>query len=143
MTHFFRIALLAATLSPAAFAADSTAVPLGGAVLLTLPGNAAQVVLGNPAIADVTLQSPRRVALFGKSAGGTTLLISDQAGKTILQTSILVTASGADGVTIHYGTGKNWVPGGAVASVACGNGQCAPATVLQKDAAAPSSVAGK
>jgi hypothetical protein len=120
-------------LAPAALAADSTDIALGGAALLHLPGNAARVVVGNPAIADITLQSPRSLAVFGKYPGGTTLLVTDQAGKVILQTNLVVTASGADGVTIRYGTGRNWVPGGSVASAECGRGVCSPVILLPSD----------
>lgn len=133
---------LLAAVATAAAAEESTRVGMGHAVSLSLPRAASRVVIGNPAIADVTLESPRALVLFGKYPGGTTLLVSDAAGKPILSTSILVTAAASDGVTIRYGAGKSWVPGGAVATAACGPKSCAPATPLPPQQNSPS-VAGK
>ena len=133
---------LLAALGATAASAESTNVSMGRAVTLTLPRAAARVVIGNPAIADVTLESPRNLVLFGKYPGGTSLLVSDSSGKPILSTSILVSAADSDGVTIRYGAGKSWVPGGAVASAACGPERCAPAVVLQPPQTSPS-LAGK
>jgi hypothetical protein len=130
MPNLFRKALLLAAIAPASFAAESTSVSMGGTSLIPLPRDAAQVVVGNPAVADVTMQSPRTLVLFGKYPGGTSLLVVDHTGKAILNTSVMVTAIDAEGVTIRYGTGKNWSPGGAVASAACGPDRCAPATPL-------------
>ena len=97
------------------------------------------MVVGNPAVADVTMQSPHTLVLFGKYPGGTSLLVTDHAGKAILNTSVMVTAIDAEGVTIRYGTGKNWSPGGAVATAACGPERCAPATPLTAPANSASS----
>lgn len=139
----FRVSvLLIALAGGAAIASNATVVGMGQALPLSLPRDASHVVLGNPAIADVTLQSPRDMVLFGKYPGGTTLLVTDQAGKPILRTSILVTAADSNGVTIHYGTGKTWVPGGTVTAAACGGGRCAPAAALPP-AQSSSSVSGK
>lgn len=131
--------LLAVT-GTAAAAADSTTIGMGSAVALTLPREASRVVIGNPAIADVTLESPRSLVLFGKFPGGTTLLVSDHAGKPILRTSILVTAADSNGVTIRYGSSKVWVPGGAVVTAACGAKSCAPATPLPQPSSAPTAL---
>jgi hypothetical protein len=121
---------LAISLLPAAFAAEGPTLFVGGASLLRLPADAGHVVLGNPAIADVTLQSRRILVLFGKFPGGTSLLVTDPAGAIILQTLLVVTASSPDGVTVRYGTGRNWVPGGVVASAECRAASCAPTTSL-------------
>src|SRR5579859_4018930 len=139
MPSFFRKALLLAAIAPASFAAESTSVSMGGTTLVQLPRDAVQVVVGNPAVADVTMQSPRALVLFGKYPGGTSLLVLDRAGNAILHTSVMVTAADAEGVTIRYGTGKNWSPGGAVASAACGPERCAPATPLAPPANSTSS----
>lgn len=128
---------LLAVAGTAAAAADSTTIGMGDAVALSLPREASRVVIGNPAIADVTLESPRSLVLFGKYPGGTTLLVSDRSGKPILRTSILVTAADSDGVTIRYGSSKAWVPGGAVVTAACGPDRCATAIPLPPPNNAP------
>ncbi|MBI3446783.1 MAG: pilus assembly protein N-terminal domain-containing protein [Magnetospirillum sp.] len=126
------IALATAVAAPA-FAAGPAApieVPLGGAVLVQVGGAARSVVVGNPAIADVTVDSPRSITLFGKFTGGTTLAVLDANGGVLLNRPVVVTAGGNGSVTIRYGTGKTWVPGGATAIVDCGADSCAPANTI-------------
>ena len=112
------------------WAAEVMEVPLGGATLLPLRGTARSVVVGNPAIADVTVDGPRAVTVFGKAPGGTTLAVLDAAGGVLLQRQVVVLAGGETSVTLRYGTGKTWVPGGATAIVDCGITACAPANTL-------------
>lgn len=114
----------------AAHAADPVEVPLGGSVLVQTGGAARSVVIGNPAIADVTVESPRTIAVFGKYTGGTTLQILDGGGSILYQAAVVVMPGGADSVTLRYGGGKAWVPGGATAIVDCLPGRCAPANTL-------------
>lgn len=50
---------------------------------LSLDRAAGSIVVGNPAIADVTVQSNNRVFLFGKAPGLTNVFIFDEDGKPI------------------------------------------------------------
>lgn len=130
----------------AAFAAGSSepiSVPLGGATLVQLGGAARSVVVGNPAIADITIDSARTITVFGKFTGGTTLAVLDAGGRVLLERAILVTAGGANSVTIRYGTGKTWVPGGTTAIVDCAADSCAPANALPPDSPYKSKPAAK
>ena len=115
---------------PAAQAAEVLEVPLGGATLLPLRGTARSVVVGNPAIADVTVDGPRAITVFGKAPGGTTLAVLDAGGGMLVERHVVVLAGGGDSVTLRYGTGKTWVPGGATVIVDCGVTACAPANTL-------------
>ncbi len=128
-TPYLTAALLAAvSLAPAARAAGVVTVPLAGARLLSVPGQPAQVVVGDPAVADVTLQSRHRLVLFGRHVGGTTLMVLDHQGHLLLRTSVMVAAADSGGVVIHYaGSGKTWVPGGLTAVAECGPEGCGPA----------------
>jgi len=117
-------------LAPPASAAESMEVPLGGAETLRLGQAAHQVVIGNPAVADVTLGSPRSLTVFGKYPGGTTLSVLDGDGRVVLDLNVVVTDGSAAAVSVHYGTGKSWTPGGTVTVVECGRGRCAPAMAL-------------
>ena len=119
--------------SVAAGATESIEVPLGGALPVPLKQAAHQVVVGNPAIADVTVQSARNLTLFGKYPGGTTLMVTDAAGKLILDAVVVVTAGSSEAVTLRYGTAKTWVPGGTTAVVECGRERCSPAMALPTD----------
>jgi hypothetical protein len=111
-------------------AAEVLEVALGSATLLPMRGVARSVVVGNPAIADVTVDGPRSITVFGKAPGGTTLSVLDAGGGILAQRQVMVLAGGDNSVTLRYGTGKTWVPGGAVAIVDCGLTACAPANVL-------------
>lgn len=114
----------------AAFAGESLVVPLGGSVTVPLDQPARQVVVGNPAIADITMQNSRSLTLFGKYPGGTTLAIIDGGGKVVLDANVVVTAGGDNAVTVRYGTGKTWQPGGVIAVVECASDRCSPPMAL-------------
>lgn len=114
-------------------AAESIEVSLGGALPVPLRQAAHQVVIGNPAIADVTVQSARNLTLFGKYPGGTTLMVLDAGGNLILDAVVVVTAGSSEAVTVRYGTSKTWVPGGTSAVVECGRDRCSPAMALPTD----------
>ncbi|CUW38435.1 conserved exported protein of unknown function [Magnetospirillum sp. XM-1] len=134
MTSRFRLFLLLAGLISASPSAGSAAemleVPLGGAMLLPMRGLARSVVVGNPAIADVTVDGPGSITVFGKAPGGTTLAVLDSGGGVLVRRQVVVLAGGDTSVTLRYGTGKTWVPGGATAIVDCGLNACAPANAL-------------
>lgn len=134
MTSRLRLSLLLAGALWAApwavMAAEMLEVPLGGATLLPMRGAARSVVVGNPAIADVTVDGPRNITVFGKAPGGTTIAVLDAGGGVLVQRQVVVLAGGDGSVTLRYGTGKSWVPGGATAVVECGLNACAPANTL-------------
>lgn len=132
----------ALTATSAALAAESIEVSLGGANVVQLGQAARQVVVGNPAIADVSMQSPRSLTVFGKYPGGTTLAVMDASGKLILDAVVVVTAGTSEAVTVRYGTGKTWVPGGVTTVVECSPGRCAPPMALPTETPYKSSAGG-
>src|SRR2546422_11637821 len=82
--------------------AESTlAIDLDGARSLTLKAPAEDVIIGNPAIADVTLQSPTHRVIIGHQPGRTRLLALDANQKTILDQIIIVTTGDAGLVTVY------------------------------------------
>ncbi len=95
-------------------------VALDNARILVLDDPASDVIIGNPAYADVVLQSPRRLILFGKRVGQTNIIILDDRRREILS-SRLVVMPGND-VRVR-------APGRGDTYVACGNGRCAKASV--------------
>ena len=58
------IAISAASI---AHAADALTVELDGARILKLDTPASDIVIGNPNIADVTVQTPNRLVVIGRS----------------------------------------------------------------------------
>ena len=63
--------------SPAAHAAanDPVSVQVNMARILRISAPAATVIIGNPGVADVTIQDPQTLILTGKSYGQTNLIV--------------------------------------------------------------------
>jgi hypothetical protein len=114
--------------APMAFAADvDTDLRLGdrevaaptphaaeGAVLvnvnmarvLRINAPAATIIIGNPGIADVTIQDPQTLILTGKSYGQTNMIVLDGAGEPVADTLIEVVQTHDDIVTVYYGQSR-------------------------------------
>lgn len=65
---------------------------------------AGQIVVGNPAIADVTVQDKDRVFLFGKAPGMTNMYIFDDQGEFVDNLVIRVRATTQDMLVMHRGS---------------------------------------
>ena len=61
---------------------------------------AASVIVGDPTIADVSLEDPNTVILFGKSPGETNLIVFDSNHKLVVSASVTVTPEVARHVSI-------------------------------------------
>jgi len=84
----------AAVIAPMAQAAEALTVTLDQATLLKLPEKVATIVVGNPLIADVALQSGGLMVVTGKGYGSTNLILLDRAGTVLMERAIVV--RGAD-----------------------------------------------
>ena len=102
MLRTLAVALGALLLSSGASAAGGLAVPLDGAVRMTLRAPASDVIVANPGVADVTIVDSRTVVVVGKSYGTTGLLVLDGARRTLWDGAVTVTAP-AGRITIHRG----------------------------------------
>jgi len=60
--------------------------------LMRLAEGAADVIIGNPSIADVTIQSDRLLAVTGKTFGVTNLIILNNAGEVVVNRRLIVRA---------------------------------------------------
>lgn len=78
-------------------------VKVNMARILRIDAPAATVIIGNPGVADVTIQDPQTLVLTGKSYGQTNLIILDTRGNPIADTMIEVTQDLADVVTVYAG----------------------------------------
>ena len=94
---------LALALAPSVTLAASLSVPLDQSALISLPAPARDVIVGNPAIADVSVSDQRHVIVTGKGPGVTNLVITDAAGRTIFSRQIVVGGSTADRVALING----------------------------------------
>src|SRR4051812_7254182 len=104
-----RVCLLVATAvlaSPAAViaeSADTIAVNVDQAKLVRLPGKVATIVVGNPLIADVTLQPGGMIVVTGKGYGGTNFIALDRGGEILVDRQIQVEGPSDRLVTVYRG----------------------------------------
>lgn len=105
-----RVCLLAAAAvlaSPAAGRAESTAdtiaVNVDQAKLVRLPGKVATIVVGNPLIADVTLQPGGMIVVTGKGYGATNFIALDRGGEILVDRQIQVEGPSDRLVTVYRG----------------------------------------
>lgn len=80
--------------------------------MVRLARPARNVVVGNPAVADVTVENPRLLMLFGKRPGGTRLSVLDAAGNPILDAPVVVDQGTSASVTVLHAGGKSVEAGG-------------------------------
>jgi Flp pilus assembly secretin CpaC len=78
-------------------------VQTDAAVTIDLDGEAKTVLVANPAIADVTPVTGRKLIVLGRGAGQTGLLIFDGEGKPLLDATVLVTPARQWAVTVTRG----------------------------------------
>jgi hypothetical protein len=99
-------ALLAAVISAPA-RADTLNVNVDQAHLLKLPAHVNTIIIGNPLIADATLQSGGILVVTGKGYGATNLLALDSNGRVILRKTVRVLgATGRDLVVVYKGVDR-------------------------------------
>ena len=101
----FRSLALGLLMWPAvAFAApESVAVNVDQAKLVKLPGKVATIVVGNPMIADVTLQPGGIIVVTGKGYGATNFIALDRAGEVLVDRVIQVEGPTDQLVTVYRG----------------------------------------
>lgn len=96
----------------ALFAAFAAAPANAGQIWLTmdqvrpyeLEKPAGQIVVGNPAIADVTVQDKQRVFLYGKAPGLTNMYVVDENGDLVENLLIRVRSTGSGMLVMHRGS---------------------------------------
>lgn len=99
----------AALLVPAvevAQAETGVTVSVNMARILRINSPAATVIIGNPGIADVTIQDPKTLILTGKAYGETNLIILDSVGNPIADTLVDVVQPDGDLMTVYQGASR-------------------------------------
>jgi hypothetical protein len=87
---------------PAA-ALDSIVVQTDRAQVLKLPPKATTIIIGNPMIADVTVQKNGSMVVTGKSYGTTNLIAQDSTGAVIGESLIRVEAANEGTMIVQRG----------------------------------------
>jgi Flp pilus assembly secretin CpaC len=117
-------ATVAAVTGAAMAEGGSIAVKVNMARILRINSPAATVIIGNPGIADVTIQDPTTLILTGKSYGRTNLIILDSVGNPIADTILEVVQDQAELMTVYQGTSRT--------TLAC-EPECQPVVMLGDD----------
>ena len=94
-------ALLAAALVSLSANAAGIEVTMNQAKIVKLSRAADTIVIGNPAIADASVQDARTVVLTGKGFGVTNLVILDETGNLIIDEQVTVMRDTASSVRIY------------------------------------------
>jgi hypothetical protein len=82
--------------------ADTVTVQVDSAHLMKLPERVATIVIGNPLIADATLQNGGVLVLTGKGYGSTNLLALDRQGHVLMNKTVRVTGPAGDHLVVVY-----------------------------------------
>lgn len=101
--RLFVVSLAVAAFAGSAMAAETLTVRLDQSARITLRQPIRDVVVGNPAVADVSMLDGNSLVVVGKTYGVTNLLIVDRAGRTIMDRDIVVTAPDSGAVSLFRG----------------------------------------
>lgn len=87
--------------------AQSYTVELNKTEIVRLPGAAASIIVGNPKIADVTVQSSDLLFVVGRGYGETNLIILDTQGNTMMNANLqVVNTLSHHGVRLYNGKSR-------------------------------------
>ena len=104
---FVIVALLSISADQCATAAkNDVEVIIDEATLLRLDRPAAEIVVGNPSIADVSVQSGKVLVVTGKSFGETNLIVMDADGKVVVNRTLIVQEPRTGFVTLYKGASR-------------------------------------
>jgi Flp pilus assembly secretin CpaC len=105
--ELIRAAALAATVAAApACAAEAITVALDQATITKLPERVSTIVIGNPLIADVSVQPGGLLVVTGKGYGATNLIALDRAGAVLTERSIQVVGAHDPIVVVYRGINR-------------------------------------
>ena len=94
-------ALAAISVAVASPAMANVSVRLDQNTIMDLRAPAGTVLIGDPAVVDINLLSPRRIAILGRGYGSTNVIITDRMGKIIFQQVVEVSRNSAGRVSVY------------------------------------------
>lgn len=104
--HWLLGAIVLLAIASPAPAAEPIVVELDQARIMKLPDRAATVVIGNPLIADISLQHSGIAVITGKGYGATNIIAMDRAGTVLLEKTIEVTGPSDSIVVVYRGINR-------------------------------------
>jgi hypothetical protein len=100
------VTLLAAAASTAFIApyarAETVTVSIDDARILKMPDRVATIVIGNPLVADATLQPGGVLVITGKGFGSTNLLALDRTGQVVMDKTVQVLGPSSNNLVVVY-----------------------------------------
>jgi Flp pilus assembly secretin CpaC len=96
--------LLALAPAPGAMAAETLSVMIDHAKVMHISRPADIVIIGNPGIADATIQDQQTLIITGRSFGSTNLIVLDSTGKAIAEETLTVEPSNDENIVSVYRT---------------------------------------
>lgn len=99
----FALGLLFVPVAVASPAAESISVIVDQAKLVKLPEKVATIVVGNPLIADVSLQPGGMMVVTGKGYGSTNVMALDRQGAVLIDRMVQVEGPNDKLVTVYRG----------------------------------------
>lgn len=108
-SRLIRCSVFAAAMSaslafaPSAFAEDQVDVKIDFAKIVKLERPASTIIIGNPGIADASVQDDKTLVLTGRSAGSTNMIIIDDLGEEIANVTVSVSSNTHKLTTVFYG----------------------------------------
>ena len=105
--YAFVVALALASLPamPRGGAAETITVVLDQAQLMKLPDKVGTIIIGNPLIADVSLQAGGSMVITRKGYGATNIIALDRSGATLMTTTVQVVGP-RDAVVVYRGVDR-------------------------------------
>jgi Pilus formation protein N terminal region len=97
-------AAVSAGIALPAFAHPGVEVAVDHTTRLHVARPAGSVIVGNPAVADVTVVDPHTVFVSGRGYGVSEVVVLDPLGRTVWDGNVVVTQNTADQVTVYHGT---------------------------------------
>ena len=98
------VAMAAGTAVPSAQPLEDVIVKYDQSQLLPLPRVASEIIIGNPVIADVTVQAGNLLVVTGKSFGITNMIVLDTKREVIFEKRVLVKREDSKVVNLQRGT---------------------------------------
>ena len=99
----FALAALASAALAGPAAAISMVVPLDQSTRLNVAGSAYSVLVGNPAVADVTVVDSHTLYISGRGYGSTDIVVLDRDGHTLYAGDLVVSSADAGRVSVYRG----------------------------------------
>jgi len=90
---------------PIAACAENISVVLDQAAVLKLPNRVGTVVVGNPLIADVSVQTNGMMVITGKGYGVTNMFVLDRGGSVLMESTVQVLGP-PDSVIVYRGVDR-------------------------------------